>query len=81
MDNQCRRCRKTYRVLGAEPPLVSPNVQQMPYSPNVQNLMHACGEKIATVWDKPRIEFYEQGPDGKFQPSTEYFFDPPEASE
>ena len=43
----------------------------------VHNLRHACGAEIMIVSDKPKIDFYEQGPDGEFKPSAEYLLEDP----
>jgi hypothetical protein len=78
MEQKCPACGKTYRVFGAEPPSIPPNVEQAPAG-MVRSLRHACGTEITitTVSDKSKIDFYEQGPDGEFKPSAEYFLEDP----
>ena len=67
----------TYRLFGAEPLSIPP--AHVEYAPPlmVHNLRHACGAEIMIVSDKPKIDFYEQGPDGEFKPSAEYLLEDP----
>jgi hypothetical protein len=73
IERQCPGCRKTYKVIGAEPPI---GVGM------VHNLRHKCGEMIMPVQGNSKIQCFKQKRDGTFEPSsTECFLDLADSAE